>query len=106
MTAPSPVRPMLRKVRMTALQSRIEETRAAACRAARDLVDDGSDQVHVGDMATVGPCRISAALAAFQHGRPGVELLLHDVWSAPARELLLAASMLLAAEVMDRVRRG
>lgn len=67
---------------------RIEETRAAAGRVARAVLEDPAPRIDLGVYSTIGPCAVAPALAAFQQAHPGTEVVLYDSWGAKAIDLL------------------
>ncbi len=72
---------------------RIQDTREAAGRAARAMVELEMVELDIGIMCTIGPTLIGPALSEFQQANSGVELLLHDVWSKRCHELLLGGAL-------------
>lgn len=73
--------------------ARIDETRAAAQRAARVFVDLEMTELNVGIMCTVGPLVLGPAMLDLQRKVPGIELVLHDVWGNRTYDLLLSGTI-------------
>ena len=76
--------------------ARIEETRAAAGRAAEALLEDRATRLDVGIYSTIGPCTIAPAIAEFQAAEPEVEIVLYDIWGSKAFDILLSGGIDLA----------
>ncbi len=72
---------------------RIQDTREAAQRDARSMIELEMVELDIGIMCTIGPTVIGPALSEFQKANSGVELLLHDVWSKRCHELLLGGAI-------------
>lgn len=72
--------------------ARIDETRRAASRAAREMLDPRGEEVQLGIYSTIGPGRLGAAIAAFQAAEPETAIVLHDVWGPRTYELLLSGA--------------
>lgn len=73
--------------------ARVEETREAARLTAQRIVDQDMEMIDVGVMCTVGPNAIGPALSDWSALNDRAELVLHDVWSARAQELLLSGAL-------------
>ena len=73
--------------------ARVDETRAAAHRAARAFVDLEMAELNVGIMCTVGPSVLGPAMMELQRKASGIELVLHDVWAERVHELLLSGAI-------------
>ena len=69
---------------------RLEETREAAKRAARSIVDSDMAMIDLGVMCTIGSRSIGLALAQWAKSDSTAEMILHDVWGERAQELLLS----------------
>ena len=73
--------------------AKIDETRAAAQRAARAFVDLEMTELNVGIMCTVGPSILGPAMLELQREASGIELVLHDVPGNRVHELLLSGAI-------------
>ncbi len=73
--------------------AKIEETRAAAHKAARSVVGAETMELNVGVMCTIGPGVLGPVLAGFQQAHPGIELVLHDVLARRGYDLLLSGGL-------------
>ena len=73
--------------------AKIEETRAAAHKAARSVVGGEISELNVGVMCTIGPGVLGPVLAGFQRAHPGIELVLHDVLARRGYDLLLSGGL-------------
>ncbi|MEM7267718.1 MAG: LysR family transcriptional regulator [Pseudomonadota bacterium] len=73
--------------------ARVEETRQAAHGAAAEALSEEMEHIQLGLMCTIGPKLISGAFAEWRQRAPRTELVLHDVWSMRATELLLSGAI-------------
>ena len=73
--------------------AKVDDTRRAAYGAAEEIVQGEMEHVELGVMCTIGPNVMGPALEAWQRDVSGVELVIHDVWGARARELLLSGAL-------------
>ncbi len=72
---------------------RIHATQAMARAAAKSFLDEGSAELNVGIMCTIGPDLLSAFLNDFRSRHRDVLLILHDVEPKALPELLLTGSL-------------
>lgn len=73
--------------------TKIDETRAAAQRAARAFVNLDMTELNVGIMCTVGPSLLEPAMLKLQREAAGIELVLHDISADGVHELLLSGAI-------------
>jgi DNA-binding transcriptional LysR family regulator len=72
---------------------RIHATQAMARAAAKNFIDEGSAELNVGIMCTIGPDLLSAFLNEFRNRHRDVLLILHDIEPKALPELLLTGSL-------------
>ncbi|MEL6765853.1 MAG: LysR family transcriptional regulator [Pseudomonadota bacterium] len=72
--------------------ARVDEMRARAERTAREMLEEGGEEINLGIYSTIGPGFLGRGLTAFQAVEPGTRLVLYDCWGPRAYDLLLSGA--------------